>query len=89
VAEAKRLAEEEKRNTEEQEKPSELARQERAKMEKENAVIKDCEKQIEMLAKKDWNSLSPEELMKLESDMKTAKDLADKIKAEREIGKEA
>jgi len=89
VAEAKRLAEEEKRNMEEQEKASELARQERAKMEKENAVIKDCEKQIKMLAKKDRNSLSSEELMKLESDMKTAKDLADKIKAEREIGKEA
>jgi len=89
MAEAKRLAEQEKRNTEEQEKASELARQERAKMEKENAVIKDCEKQIEILAKKDQNSLSPEELMKLESDMKTAKDLADKIKAEREIGKEA
>jgi len=83
------LVEEEKRNTEEQEKASELARQERAKMEKENAVIKDCEKQIEMLAKRDRNSLSPKELMKLESDMKTAKDLADKIRAEREIGKEA
>jgi len=89
AAEAKRLAEEEQRNIEEQEKASELARQERVKMKKENAVIKDWENQIEMLAKKDWNSLSPEELMKLESDMKTAKDLADKIKAEREIGKQA
>ena len=52
MAEAKRLAEEEKMNTEEQEKASELARQERAKMEKENAVIKDCENQIKILAKK-------------------------------------
>jgi len=89
AVEAKKLAEEEQRNMEEQEKASELARQERVKMEKENAVIKDCENQIETLAKKDWNSLSPEELMKLGSDMKAAKDLADKIKAEREIGKEA
>jgi len=89
VAEAKKLAEEEQRNMKEQEKASELARQERVKMEKENAVIKDCENQIETLAKKDRNSLSLEELMKLGSDMKAAKDLADKIKAEREIGKEA
>jgi len=89
TAEAKKLAEEEQRNMEEQEKASELARQERVKMEKENVVIKDCEKQIEILAKKDWNSLSSEELMKLGSDIKTAKDLADKIRAEREIGKEA
>jgi len=89
VAEAKRLAEEKQRNMEEQVKASELARQERVKMEKENAVIKDCKNQIKMLAKKDRNSLSPEELMKLGSDMKTAKDLVDKIKAEREIGKEA
>jgi len=88
AAEAKRLAEEEQRNMKKQEKALELARQERVKMEKENVVIKDCEIQIEMLAKKDRNSLSPEELMKIVSDMKTAKDLADKIKAEREIGKE-
>jgi len=88
-AEAKKLAEEEKRKTEEQEKASELAKQERNKMEKENAVIKDCETRIETLAKKDRNSLSPEELMKLGSDMKAARDLADKIRADREIGKEA
>ena len=88
AAEAKRLAEDEQRIMEEQEKVSELAKQEKAKMEKENAVIKDCENRIEMLAKKDRNSLTLEELMKLESDMKMAKDLADKIKAEREIGKE-
>jgi len=42
-----------------------------------------------MLAKKDLNSLSPKELMKLGSDMKTAKDLADKIMADRDIGMEA
>jgi len=89
TAETKKLAEEEQRDREEQEKASELAKQERVKMEKENAVIKDCEIQIEMLAKKDRNALSPKELMKLGSDMKAAKDLADKIKAEREIGKEA
>ena len=89
TAEAKKLAEDEKREMEEQVKALELAEQERTKMEKENAVIKDCENRIETLAKKDRNSLSPEELMKLGSDMKTAKDLADKIRAEREFGKEA
>ena len=89
TAEAKKLAEAEKRKMEEQEKALQLAEQERTKMEKENAVIKDCENRIETLAKKDRNSLSPEELMKLGSDMKMAKDIADKIRAEREIGKEA
>jgi len=88
-AETKKLAEDERRKMEEQEKALELAEQERKKMERENAVIKDCENQIKMLAKKDQNSLSPEELMKLGSDMKMAKDLADKIRAEREIGREA
>ena len=66
-----------------------MAGQERVNVEKKNAVIKDCENRIEMLAKKDWNSLSSEELMKLESDMKMAKDLAEKINAKRDIGKEA
>jgi len=89
TAEAKKLAEDEKRKMEEQSKALELAEQEKTKMEKENAVIKDCENRIEMLAKKDRNSLSPEDLMKLGSDMKMAKDLADKIRAEREFGKEA
>jgi len=66
AAEAKRLAEEEQRNMEERVKALELARQERVKMEKESTVIEDCENQIEMMAKRDWNSLSPEELIKLE-----------------------
>jgi len=89
TAEAKKLAEEEKRKMEEQEKALELAKQEKTKMEKENAVIKDCENRIETLAKKDRNSLSPEELIELGSDMKMARNLADKIRAEREIGNEA